>query len=81
MAVNVQDAGVLCQGSEITVEHLEQLLRNLPGGYKISVNQAHIEEEGENGFSGFAGMISCFNVNASTTEWIIDSGASDHIAI
>lgn len=56
---------------------LEQLLRNLPGGHKIAVNHVDVEEENENNFGGFAGMISC--CYAKNTEWIIDSGASDHI--
>ena len=67
------------QGSEISVEQLEQLLKNLPGGHKISINNAHSEEKNDNSSSGFAGMVSCFYGNTKATEWIIDSGASDHI--
>ena len=79
MAANVQESGILGQGSELLVEQLEQLLKNLSGGHKISVNNAHLEEEIDNIVASFAGMVSCFCGNAKVTEWIIDSGASDHI--
>lgn len=56
---------------------LEQLLKNILGGHKIVVSHVNVEEENENNFGGFAGMISCSY--AKNTEWIIDSEASDHI--
>ena len=61
------------------MEQLEKLLRNLSGGHKISVNSAQTEEDVDNIFVGFAGMVSCFSANTNTTEWIIDSEASDHM--
>lgn len=78
IAANAQERGILGEGSEITVEQLEQLLKNIPGRHKISVNNAHSEEV-DNSFAGFAGMLSCFYANGKIAEWIIDSGASDHM--
>lgn len=50
---------------------LEQLLKTLPGGHKIAVNNIDTEEENANNFAGFAGMVSYFCGNVQTTEWII----------
>ena len=76
MAANAQEKGILGEGSEIIVEQLEHLLKNILGGHKILVNNAHSEDEADNNFSG---MVSCFSARANVTEWIIDSGASDHM--
>lgn len=54
---------ILGDGNEITVEQLEQLLKNILGGHKIVVNSAHSEEEVDNNFAGFAGMVSCICAN------------------
>lgn len=64
MATSVQDSGILGQGGEISVKQLEQLLKSLPEVHKIPVNNAHSEEENDNNFSGFAGIVSCLYGNA-----------------
>lgn len=79
MAASAQESSILAEGSEISVGQLEQLLRSLPGNHKFAVNNAQSEEDVENSFGGFAGMVSCFYANETMTEWIIDSGASDHM--
>ena len=79
MAANAQEKGILGKGSEITVEKLEQLLKNIPGGHKISVNTTHSKEEVDNNFAGFANMVSCFCANGKRAKWIVDSGATDHM--
>ena len=58
MAANAQNSGILGEGSEITIGKLEQLLRNLPRGHEMSINNAQSEEEVDNSFGGFAGMVS-----------------------
>uniref|UniRef100_A0A803MUY4 Retrovirus-related Pol polyprotein from transposon TNT 1-94-like beta-barrel domain-containing protein n=1 Tax=Chenopodium quinoa TaxID=63459 RepID=A0A803MUY4_CHEQI len=57
----------------ITAQQLEQLLKLVPSSSKTGYGT---EEEIE---SGFAGMINCNNASSSMNEWILDSGASDHM--
>ena len=68
MAANAQERGILGEGSEITVEQLEQLLKNIPRGHKISVNNAQLEEEVDNSVAGFTCMVSCFCANGTIAE-------------
>lgn len=62
---------------EITMQQLESLLRNLPKMKQSGGSET--EDEVDTSFSGFAGMVTCLNVGIENTDWIIDSGASDHM--
>lgn len=62
--------------NEITVQQLEQLLRNLPIS-RAKLNSA--DDEVENNLAGFAGMALSSNDSAKNRAWVIDLGASDHM--
>lgn len=68
VTANAQENNILGEGSGITVEKLEQFLKNLPRRHKLTVNHAQTEEENDNTFAGFAGMVSCFCANGNVTE-------------
>ncbi|XP_074305524.1 uncharacterized protein LOC141640740 [Silene latifolia] len=59
-----------------TSQHLEQLLKYMSGQKVGSKGGNDTDEELE---CNFAGIISCHNVKLFQREWIIDSGASDHM--
>lgn len=66
----------------ITVQQLEQILKNLHGGSnggKSTHTESKVDDEFDSGFAGFTGMVTCHNVHVEKMEWIIDSGASDHM--
>lgn len=54
----------------ISHQQFQQLLKLIPG------NSGQSEEEYD---SPFSGMITCGAVESTTREWIVDSGASDHM--
>ena len=43
------------------------------------VSGSETDDEIESGVAGFEGMITCYNAHIDSREWIIDSGASDHM--
>uniref|UniRef100_A0A803MDR9 Retrotransposon Copia-like N-terminal domain-containing protein n=1 Tax=Chenopodium quinoa TaxID=63459 RepID=A0A803MDR9_CHEQI len=57
-------------------QQLEQLIKLVPSSSKTGKTSYDTKEEIE---SGFAGMITCNNASSSMNEWILDSGASDHM--
>ncbi|CAO2825263.1 unnamed protein product [Amaranthus hypochondriacus] len=64
------------ESNEITVQHLEHLLRNLPNT-RVKITPS--DDETDNNMGGFAGM-TLTNINsAKNGTWVIDSGASDHM--
>lgn len=79
VAANVQgqyhsDAGSVSSSiAPITAQQLEQLLRMLPASTKGGETDDEIEQN-------YAGMVSChFADSVKNNEWILDSGASDHM--
>ncbi|XP_074282629.1 uncharacterized protein LOC141607169 [Silene latifolia] len=60
----------------LTTEQFEQLMSNQKG--KGMSTYPETEDKMEANFAGMA-LISCNNVNVSSYEWIIDSGAYDHM--
>lgn len=58
----------------ITPQQLEQLMRLLPTPSKTGGSETDEEMD-----CSYAGMVSCCFANTRSCEWIIDSGASDHI--
>ncbi|VFQ61063.1 unnamed protein product [Cuscuta campestris] len=79
VAANAQGGSSLGDNGEITVQQLEHLLRNLHNKPRSTVAGSDTEDELDSSFAGFAGMVSCLCVNAENVDWIIDSGASDHM--
>lgn len=74
MAANVSQGE---PGLLFTQQQLDQLVKLLPTlTTKATIRDSETDEEIDNHFSG---MISCFHVTGLTDEWIIDSGASDHM--
>ncbi|KAL2939003.1 Retrovirus-related Pol polyprotein from transposon RE2 [Bienertia sinuspersici] len=74
MVANVQAQG---ENEEpvLTTQQVEQLLKLLPcgsGGKKESMEDEEIEE-------GFAGIATCCYSFLSKNEWVIDTGATDHM--
>lgn len=63
-------------GTSISAQQLEQLLRLLSGGSKTQAHCSETEDEFEHGFTN---MVICCNASSVENEWIIDSGASDHM--
>lgn len=75
LANNVQ--GNVGEQVVITSQQLDQLLKLIPKDGFVSQRESETDEEIDYGFSG---MVSSGNKKMSETEeWIIDSGASDHI--
>ena len=79
VAANVQgqvypdNRSVTSSSTAITTHYLERLLRLIPNGSKGGDTDDEI-----NGH--YAGMVSCYFVDSvKNDEWIIDSGASDHM--
>lgn len=58
----------------MTQQQFEQFLKLIPGS--MNTQSAHYEEEHETPFSG---MISFRHAESTIHEWIVDSGASDHM--
>lgn len=73
MAANVQDKS----DQLLTTEQIQQVLKLLPSGSGAMKNGSDTEEEID---TGFTGMIACCNVAVNASDWIIDSGASNHMA-
>lgn len=71
MAGNAQQE----ESTGITIQQLEQLLRSLP---KSQIRHNSSDDEMDNNFAGFAGMVSC-STHKGNEKWIIDSGTSDHM--
>lgn len=64
----------------LTTRQLEQILKMLP--VKNYRGDSKSEEDFDAPFSGmasFSGMVLCNNVQSSSNEWIVDSGATDHM--
>ncbi|KAL2944407.1 Retrovirus-related Pol polyprotein from transposon RE1 [Bienertia sinuspersici] len=72
MAVNTEGKGEN-QKALLTEEQVEQLLKLLPS---TSKTEPDMEDESE---PGFVGMISYCMAAVSASDWVIDTGASDHI--
>lgn len=70
--VNEEDA----DNVTLTSKQLEQLLKMLPsvGVYAHTRSQDMSDID-----SPFSGMVSCNTVQVHTNEWIVDSGATDHM--
>lgn len=59
-----------------TPQQLEQLAKLIPQLSASSPKQSETDDEIDYHFSG---MMSCLTVGGNSTEWIVDSGASDHM--
>ena len=70
------NANTFDESVSLTATQLEQLLKLVPSGSKSSKAGYDTEEELD---QNFAGMISCNIASKSMNNWIIDSGASDHM--
>lgn len=70
--------GSIHQGgsNEFTVQQIEQLLRSLPN---TQTKPTSFDDEMKQNFVRFAGMASLSSEHSADVEWIIDSGASDHM--
>lgn len=62
--------------TEITIPQLEQLLSCLP---TTQTKPTSSDDEMEQSFARFAGMASLSSKHSDKVEWIIESGASDHM--
>lgn len=60
--------------SQFSVQQIEALLRMLPGPSKQGTPDTDDEFD-----ASYAGMVSCYFDDSIANEWIIDSGASDHM--
>lgn len=58
-----------------TPQQLEQLAKLLPQLQAMNSSQCETDEE----LDHFSGMITCFQASSCSTDWIVDSGASDHM--
>ena len=61
-------------GAVITPQQLEQLMKLLPTPSKGGASESDDEME-----CSYAGMITCCYAESNKCEWIVDSGATDHI--
>lgn len=76
MVNNVQGQFSRNDNVQITSHQLEQLLKLLPGKHTNVGRGFDTDEELE---SGFSGMVSSCMLAKKSEEWIMDSGASDHM--
>lgn len=60
------------QQLQLQIQQLTQLLPQLQAASQFTLNS-------DETFDHFSGMITCFQAITNTTDWIIDSGASDHM--
>lgn len=67
------------ENTGISLQQLKRILKNLPGGAKNVVSRSKTDDEIDGGLAGFAGMVSCHNAHINAHEWIIYSGAIDHM--
>lgn len=58
----------------LTAQQLEQLMKLLPTPSKVASSETDDEME-----YSYAGMVSCNFADSVKSEWIVDSGASDHM--
>jgi len=76
--VSKQAAADITSLSQKENEQLQQLVRRLLGNINFAVD-AHADSE-EDLNTNFAGVILCTHAGVNKTEWILDLGATDHIA-
>lgn len=80
VAANAQsendNVSVSGSSATITAQQWEQLLKLLPAGGKFFGGGCETEDELDH---NFAGMVTCLCASSVKNEWIIDSGASDHM--
>ncbi|KAL2943034.1 Retrovirus-related Pol polyprotein from transposon RE1 [Bienertia sinuspersici] len=77
-AANVQCQGEAGNGTGITIQQLEQMLKQLPGSTMSSSIGRESDDEDDKDY-GYAGMAYCNSAAVMCDEWIVDSGASDHM--
>ena len=73
--VQYQGEGSSTKGPSITAHQLEQLLKMLPPPSKNA--ESETDEDMDMSYAGM--VVSCNYVNSQEGEWIVDSGASDHM--
>lgn len=78
MAHNVQDVNE-SDNVVITTKQLEQLLMMLPSFDTHNQNDSPSVLTSSEIYSPFSGMVFCNTVQRHTNEWIVDSGATDHM--
>ena len=71
---NAESSSNAGSGATITAHQLEQLMRLLPTPSKTGTSDTEDEMD-----LTYAGMVSCNFAGTEEKEWIIDSGASDHM--
>lgn len=76
MAASAQSNVAPVPSSGFTPQQLEQIAKLIPQLQSCNLKGWDTEDELDCYFSG---MISCNQVIVNTNEWIIDSGASDHM--
>lgn len=73
-------ANVQAEASEhslgFTPQQLEQLAKLVP---QLTMQQPKYPDTDDELDYHFSGMLSCFNAMSSSKEWIVDSGATDHM--
>nr|XP_017256491.1 PREDICTED: uncharacterized protein LOC108226048 [Daucus carota subsp. sativus] len=70
-AIQQNDVRNSDSGVNLTASQLAQLLKLLPRSSK--------EQEIDDEFESFSGMVTCNAVQNKNSQWIMDSGASDHM--
>lgn len=73
-AISFQSEGSVHSSPVIIQQQLEQLLCMLPTPYKVQ--SLEIDDQMD---LSYACMVFCYLANANVNDWIIDSGASDHM--